>query len=69
MNTMSSAMLEFPGYYRWLFSQFDRWVGDSVLDVGTGPGIHLDGLEGRKVIAADLSQACLDDIRRRFPRV
>jgi SAM-dependent methyltransferase len=52
-----------------LVSQFDRWVGDLVLDVGTGPGIHLDGLEGRKVIAADLSQACLDDIRSRFPHI
>jgi SAM-dependent methyltransferase len=66
---MSSAMLEIPQYYHWMFSQFDRWLGDTVLDVGTGPGVHLPGLEGRRVIAADLSQECLDDVRRRFPRV
>jgi len=66
---MSSAMLEFPQYYRWMFSQFERWLGATVLDVGTGPGIHLPGLEGRRVIAADLSQSCLDDVRRRFPGV
>jgi len=66
---MSSAMLEIPQYYRWMFAQFDRWLGHTVLDVGTGPGIHLPGFEGRRVIAADLSQACLDDVRRRFPRV
>jgi SAM-dependent methyltransferase len=69
MDTMSSAMLEIPQYYRWMFSQFDRWLGDTVLDVGTGPGIHLPVLEGRRVIAADLSQACLEDVRRRFPWV
>lgn len=68
-DTMSSAMLEIPQYYRWMFAQFERWLGRTVLDVGTGPGIHLPGLEGRRVIAADLSQACLDDVRRRFPRV
>jgi SAM-dependent methyltransferase len=68
-DTMSSAMLEIPQYYRWMFSQFDRWLGDTVLDVGTGPGIHLPGLDGRRVIVADLSQDCLDDVRRRFPRV
>jgi len=66
---MSSAMLEFPQYYRWMFSQFDRWLGHTVLDVGTGPGIPLPGLERRRVIAADLSQSCLDDVRRRFPGV
>ena len=68
-DTMSSAMLDIPQYYRWMFSQFERWLGATVLDVGTGPGIHLPGLEGRRVIAADLSQSCLDDVRRRFPRV
>jgi hypothetical protein len=66
---MSSAMLEIPQYYRWMFAQFRRWLGDTVLDVGTGPGIHLPVFEARRVIAADLSQACLDDIRRRFPRL
>lgn len=68
-DTMSSAMLEIPQYYRWMFSQFDRWLGDNVLDVGTGPGIHLPSLEGRRVTVADLSQECLDDVRRRFPLV
>jgi len=68
-DTMSSAMLEIPQYYRWMFSQFDRWLGNTVLDVGTGPGIHLPGLEGRRVLVADLSQECLDDVRRRFPGV
>ena len=48
---MSSAMFEIPQYYRWMFAQFDRWLGRTVLDVGTGPGIHLPGLEGRRVIA------------------
>jgi SAM-dependent methyltransferase len=69
METMSSAMLEIPQYYRWMFDQFATHLGRTVLDVGTGPGIHLPFLHGRRVIAADLSQACLRDVRARFPWV
>lgn len=67
--TMSSAMLEIPRYYRWMFEQFAVDLGDTVLDVGTGPGVHLPSFQGRRVIAVDLSQACLDDVRRRFSSV
>ena len=69
METMSSAMLEIPAYYRWMTAQFAPYLGDTVLDVGTGPGTHLPYLAGRRVIAADLSAACLEDVRRRFPWV
>lgn len=69
METMSSAMLEIPEYYRWMAAQFERYLGDTVLDVGTGPGTHLPFLAGRRVIAVDLSASCLDDVGRRFPWV
>ena len=69
METMSSAMLEIPQYYAWLVRQFQEHLGRTVLDIGTGPGIHLPFLGGRRIIAADLSDACLSDIRRRFPSV
>lgn len=41
METMSSAMLEIPQYYRWMMAQVESHLGDTVLDVGTGPGTHL----------------------------
>jgi SAM-dependent methyltransferase len=66
---MSPAMLEIPQYYAWLFEQFRAHLGRTVLDVGTGPGIHLPFLKGRRVIATDLSAECLADVRRRFPWV
>ena len=66
-ETMSSAMLEIPQYYRWMVAQFADALGDTVLDVGTGPGIHLPFLGARRLIAADLSADCLADLRRRFP--
>ena len=69
METMSSAMLEIPQYYRWMIAQFAPHLGRTVLDVGTGPGTHLRFLEGRRVIAVDLSEACLAEVRRRFPWV
>ncbi len=69
METMSSAMLEIPQYYGWMVGQFVEHLGSTVLDVGTGPGIHLAFFEGRRVIATDLSATCLTDLRRRFPRI
>lgn len=66
-ETMSSAMLEIPQYYRWMVAQFAEALGDTVLDVGTGPGVHLPFLGARRLIAADLSADCLADLRRRFP--
>lgn len=62
-------MLEIPQYYRWMVGQFAAFLGDTIVDVGTGPGTHLPFLAGRRVIAVDLSQACLDDVKRRFPWV
>ena len=67
MDTMSSAMLEIPQYYRWMVAQFADALGDTVLDIGTGPGIHLPFLGRRRLIAADLSAAALVELRRRFP--
>ena len=69
METMSPAMLEIPAYYRWMIAQLEPHLGDTVLDVGTGPGTHLPYLGARRVIATDLSAACLEDVMRRFPRV
>jgi SAM-dependent methyltransferase len=66
-ETMSSAMLEIPQYYRWMTAQFADALGDTVLDVGTGPGVHLPFLGARRLIAADLSADCLAELRRRFP--
>jgi SAM-dependent methyltransferase len=69
METMSPAMLEIPAYYRWMIAQLEPYLGDTVLDVGTGPGTHLPYLGSRRVIATDLSAACLDELARRFPGV
>jgi SAM-dependent methyltransferase len=69
METMSAAMLEIPQYYDWMVAQFSRYLGDTVLDVGTGPGTHLPYFGNRRIIALDLSEACVDDLRRRFPSV
>jgi SAM-dependent methyltransferase len=65
--TMSSAMRDIPKYYRWVFERFQAYLGSTVLDVGTGPGIHLPCLHGRRVIAADLSDECLAEAQSRFP--
>jgi SAM-dependent methyltransferase len=69
MATMSSGMLEIPQYYRWMCGQFAANLGDTVLDVGTGPGIHLPFLAGRRLVVADLAEGCLAELRRRFPEV
>ena len=67
MATMSSAMLEIPAYYGWMVRQFADALGELVLDVGTGPGVHLPFLGRRRVIALDLSDACLAHIKALFP--
>lgn len=65
---MSPGMPQACNYYRWIFSKFEKDIGDNVLDIGGGYGAHLEPMmaEGRKITSIDISQASVDHMNRKF---
>jgi 2-polyprenyl-3-methyl-5-hydroxy-6-metoxy-1,4-benzoquinol methylase len=56
-----------PAHLRWIADQLIPHLGGSVLEVGAGRGAVTQHLaQGRRLVAADLSDACLSVLRARF---
>jgi 2-polyprenyl-3-methyl-5-hydroxy-6-metoxy-1,4-benzoquinol methylase len=56
-----------PAHLRWIADQLLPYLGESVLEVGAGRGAVTQHLaQGRRLVAADLSDSCLSVLRARF---
>ena len=56
-----------PRYNRWMFARLRPWVGDSVLEIGSGIGnLSTFLLDRRRVVLTDTEPAYLERLRTRF---
>ena len=67
-QTMSPELPGATNYYRWIAEVIDPYVGDLVLDVGSGYGAHLEHLlrPERRIVSLDVSPESVDLVRERF---
>jgi SAM-dependent methyltransferase len=66
--TMSPAMAELTHYPRYLFGHIKPALGRRVLEIGVGYGSYTPLLlEWGEVLAADISEECLADVKARHP--
>lgn len=60
-------MAEAPAYNRWMFERLSRWVGNRVLEVGSGIGNMSQYFADReRVVLTDTESAYRDALRQRF---
>src|SRR5690606_21917175 len=69
--TMSPAMAEMTGYQRYLFRQIEPYLGRRLREIGVGYGTLTGWLleTGARVLATDIDEQCLEQVRRRWPDV
>jgi glycosyltransferase involved in cell wall biosynthesis len=62
-------MARLGGYTKWLHDRFDHYLGQRILEVGSGIGNHTMHFAGReRVIASDIETHYLRELRTRFGR-
>ena len=67
MPRSTSAEDSTPNYLRWIADRIRPHLGGRVLEVGAGTGsITAQFTAGREVVVTDLSEWCIDKLRRRF---
>lgn len=64
-------MAEMTGYQRYLFRQIEPYLGRRLWEIGVGYGTLTGWLleTGARVLATDIDEQCLDQVRRRWPDV
>ena len=55
------------GYNRWVYQMVQPWIGQDILEIGSGLGSMTRHFIGHgRVTASDISSTCLDELRRAF---
>jgi|APSaa5957512622_1039677.scaffolds.fasta_scaffold126571_1 2-polyprenyl-3-methyl-5-hydroxy-6-metoxy-1,4-benzoquinol methylase len=67
-QTMSPAMQEAQNYYRWIVSVLSPYLGENILDIGSGYGAHLVNLLplGKLVTSIEISTESVAFLDQRF---
>jgi SAM-dependent methyltransferase len=65
-ETMSSALPQAVEYHRWFYELIEPYLGEHILDVGSGLGNHLQFFANRKLTCLDLSPECIEELRNEF---
>jgi len=65
-ETMSSGMEYAINYYRWLFDLCKDYIGDTIIDVGSGFGSYIGFFKNKKVIAVDISPEVIQKIQKEY---
>jgi SAM-dependent methyltransferase len=65
-ETMSSALPQAVEYHRWFYELIEPYLGEHILDVGSGLGNHLQFFTDRKLTCLDLSPECVEQLKSEF---
>src|SRR4051812_24941967 len=66
-HALDAASDAAPNHLRWIAELCGAHLGQSVLEIGSGHGAITQYLaEGRRVVATDISDNCLETLERRF---
>lgn len=63
---MSSALPEAVEYHRWFYELIEPYLGERLLDIGSGTGNHLPFFDGRKLICLDISPECVEQLEKEY---
>lgn len=63
---MSSALHEASNFHAWSNSWVTPHLTGRILDIGSGTGNHLSGLQKHELVSLDLSEECVEQLSRRF---
>ncbi len=65
--TTLERLTDAPAFNRWMYSRFDSWLGNSVLEVGSGIGnLSQFFVERERVVLTDIDDAYLELLRDKF---
>lgn len=66
LETMSSAMQYATNYYQWLFDLCKDYVGNEIIDIGSGFGSYINFFKTKKIIVVDLSPQVIEKIQKEY---
>ncbi|MDI6756539.1 MAG: class I SAM-dependent methyltransferase [Endomicrobiia bacterium] len=66
IETMSSAMQYADNYYQWIFDLCKDYIGNEIIDVGSGFGKFIGVLKNKKIIAVDVSPRAIQKIQKEY---
>lgn len=65
--TTLERLTDAPAFNRWMYSRFEPWLGNSVLEVGSGIGnLSQFFVERERVVLTDIDDAYLELLRDKF---
>lgn len=68
--TTLERLTDAPAFNRWMYSRFDPWLGNSVLEVGSGVGnLSQFFVERERVVLTDIDDAYLELLRDKFGKL
>ena len=66
LDTMSKALPQAVNYHRWVYDQFEPYLGRRLLDVGGGTGNHTELLlNSQRLVIVDAAKECLEALQKR----
>ena len=65
-ETMSSALPEAVEYHEWFYDVSKPYLGQKIVDIGSGVGNHLPFFRGRKLVCLDASPESIGNLESEF---